>query len=147
MTDLQASVGVAQMDKLPRFTAARKDNHKFYMNAFKQYEEYFILPQKSEHSDPSWFGFILTVKEEAPFSRNAIVQYLEKHQVATRMLFGGNLIKQPAYFNRKHMIISDLSNTDYIMNNSFWIGVYPGITNKMRSYVIDVVEQFTNQFK
>jgi len=116
------------------------------MDAFKKYKKYFILPQKSEHADPSWFGFSLTVKKDAPFTRNEIVQYLEKSKVATRMLFGGNLTKQPAYINKRHKLISDLKNTDYIMNNAFWIGVYPGINKEMRLYVVNVFHDFLNQF-
>ena len=142
VTDLQASIGLAQMNKLSNFTKARKENHKYYMNKLKKYEEYFILPDKSKFADPSWFGFILSVKENAPFSRTEIVQYLEKSKIATRMLFGGNLIRQPAYNSKKHRVVSELKNTDYIMNNSFWIGVYPGITNEMREYVFDSFEKF-----
>tara|TARA_B100000315_G_C14555189_1_gene577785 strand:- start:367 stop:1683 length:1317 start_codon:yes stop_codon:yes gene_type:complete len=142
VTDLQASIGLAQMNKLSNFTKARKENHKYYMNKLKKYEEYFILPDKSKFADPSWFGFILSVKENAPFSRTEIVQYLEKSKIATRMLFGGNLIRQPAYNSKKHRVVSELKNTDYIMNNSFWIGVYPGITNEMREYVVDSFEKF-----
>jgi len=146
VTDLQASIGLAQMNKLSNFTKARKENHKYYMNKLKKYEEYFILPDKSKFADPSWFGFILSVKENAPFSRTEIVQYLEKSKIATRMLFGGNLIRQPAYNSKKHRVVSELKNTDYIMNNSFWIGVYPGITNEMREYVIDVFNDFMKSY-
>ena len=142
VTDLQAAVGVAQMEKLPRFTEARKANHKFYLEELKKYEEFFLLPHKADEADPSWFGFIITLREGAPFSRNQIVEYLEDSKVATRMLFGGNLTKQPAYIGKKNRIVSNLKNTDYIMNNSFWIGVYPGITKEMRSYVLSVFENF-----
>lgn len=142
VTDMQAAIGVAQMEKLTKFTEARKENHRFYMESLKKYENYFILPQKSEHADPSWFGFNITLKENVPFTRNKIIQHLEDSKVATRMLFGGNLTKQPAYINRKHRIFSDLQNTNYIMDNSFWIGVYLGITKEMRSYVVDVFDDF-----
>jgi CDP-4-dehydro-6-deoxyglucose reductase, E1 len=146
VTDLQAAVGVPQMDKLPHFTKARKANHAFFMAALKKYEEYFILPMKEESADPSWFGFIITLKEDAPFTRNQIVKYLEESKVATRMLFGGNLIKQPAYIGKNHRIVSELKNTDYIVYNSFWIGVYPGITEEMRKYVVEVFESFLKQY-
>ena len=146
-TDLQAAVGLAQMEKLPRFTEARKSNHKFYMENLKKYEEYFILPQIVEHADPSWFGFIITLKKGAPFTRNQIVQYLEDSKVATRMLFGGNLTKQPAYIGKNHRIPDNLNNTDYIMINSFWIGVYPGINEEMRKYVVDVFDEFMSKFQ
>ena len=147
VTDLQAAVGVAQMEKLPSFTEARKVNHRYFMDALKKYEEYFILPRKEELADPSWFGFIITLKEDAPFTRNQIVQYLEEFKVATRMLFGGNLTKQPAYIGKNHRIVSDLTNTDYIMNNSFWIGVYPGITEEMRKYVVEVFDRFLKKYQ
>jgi CDP-4-dehydro-6-deoxyglucose reductase, E1 len=146
VTDLQAAVGVAQMDKLPHFTKTRKANHAFFMDALKIYEEFFILPQKEELADPSWFGFIITLKKSAPFTRNQIVQFLEEYKVATRMLFGGNLIKQPAYKGKNHRVVSNLSNTDYIMHNSFWIGVYPGITEEMRQYVVEVFDRFLKQY-
>ena len=142
ITDLQAAIGIAQMDKLKGFVDARKNNHKYFMEALKKYREYFIFPEKLDHADPSWFGFNLTLKKEAPFSRNEIVKYLEESKIATRMLFGGNLTKQPAYLGKNHRIVSDLKNTDYIMNNSFWIGVYPGITKEMRSYVVHVFDKF-----
>ena len=147
VTDLQAAVGVAQIEKLPSFTEARKVNHRYFMDALKKYEEYFILPRKEELADPSWFGFIITLKEDAPFTRNQIVQYLEEFKVATRMLFGGNLTKQPAYIGKNHRIVSDLTNTDYIMNNSFWIGVYPGITEEMRKYVVEVFDRFLKKYQ
>jgi CDP-6-deoxy-D-xylo-4-hexulose-3-dehydrase len=147
ITDLQAAVGIPQLDKLPKFIKARKENHSYYMNAFKKYEEYFILPEKFEKADPSWFGFVLTIKKDTPFSRNQIVEYLEKNKIATRMLFGGNLLKQPAYINKQHRIVSDLINTEYIMNNSFWLGVYPGLNINMKSYVVDVINNFMKRFK
>jgi len=146
VTDLQAAVGVAQMDKLPRFTDARKENHAFFLDKFKKYEEYFILPKKEDSADPSWFGFIITLKKDAPFTRNQIVQSLEESKMATRMLFGGNLIKQPAYKGKNYRVVSDLTNTDYIMHNSFWIGVYPGITEEMRKYVVEVFDSFIKQY-
>jgi len=145
-TDLQAAVGIAQLDKLPSFIKARKQNHKFYLDSLKKYEEYFILPHSEEHSDPSWFGFFITLKKGTPFTRNKIVQHLENSKIATRMLFGGNVVRQPAYINKKHKIVSNLKNTDYIMENSFWIGVYPGITTEMRSYVLDVFNNFLKDY-
>jgi CDP-4-dehydro-6-deoxyglucose reductase, E1 len=146
ITDLQSSVGTVQVDKIKSFINARKKNHKYYMNAFKKYEDYFILPQKNQHADPSWFGFLLKVKDDAPFSRDQLVRFLEENKIATRMLFGGNLIKQPAYINRNHRIVSELINTDQIMNSAFWIGVYPGLTEKMMDYVINKFEKFIGGF-
>ena len=144
MTDLQAAIGTEQIKKLPDFISSRKSNHDYFMKALKKYEEFFILPDKYKKADPSWFGFILTIKENSPFSRNQLVRFLEKNRVATRMLFGGNITKQPAYFNRKHKIVSKLENTDYVMKNSFWFGVYPGIDKKMSNYVVDLFDNFIN---
>ena len=116
------------------------------MDALKKYENYIILPKHLNKSKPSWFGFSITIRDDAPFSRSELVNYLEDSKVATRMLFGGNMTKQPAYQGRKHTTVSDLKNTDYVMNNSFWIGVYPGITNEMKDYVIGVFENFFKNY-
>ncbi len=142
ITDMQAAIGVAQLKKLPEFIEKRKANFGILYNRFKKYEDYFILPQATKDSDPSWFGFPLLVKEDAPFKRKDIVQYLEKNKVATRMLFGGNLTKQPAYKNIKYRIFGKLKNTDLVMNNLFWVGVYPGITKEKMRYVLEIIDEF-----
>ena len=142
ITDLQAAVGVAQLKKLPRFIKIRRGNFLALYNFFKKYEKYFVLPQTTENSKPCWFGFPILVKPDAPFTRAEIVNYLEKNQIATRMLFGGNLTKQPAYENVKYKIHHSLQNTDLVMNNLFWIGVYPGITKEKLNYVIKVFTEF-----
>ena len=116
------------------------------INNLQKYEKYFHLPRSNALAKPSWFGFILTLKKDAPFSRNQIVDYLEQSKIGTRMLFGGNLTKQPAYINKNHRIISDFTNTDYIMNNSFWFGVYPGINHEMRSYIVEKLDEFLARF-
>lgn len=141
-TEMQAAIGVAQLKKLPGFIAARKKNFKYLLNCFKKYDEFLFLPKASPHSDPSWFGFPLLVKEKSPFSRADIVSYLEHHKIATRMLFGGNLTKQPAYKGVKYRVFGDLKNTDLVMNNLFWIGVYPGMTAPMLNYINKTVESF-----
>jgi CDP-4-dehydro-6-deoxyglucose reductase, E1 len=146
LTDLQASVGIPQIEKLTSFVKSRISNHKYFMDALKKYENYIILPKHLNKSKPSWFGFSITIRDDAPFSRSELVNYLEDSKVATRMLFGGNMTKQPAYQGRKHTTVSDLKNTDYVMNNSFWIGVYPGITNEMKDYVIGVFENFFKNY-
>lgn len=140
LTDMQAAVGVAQLKKLPRFIEDRKKNFKFIYEIFKKHEEYFILPEALEGSEPSWFGFPVLVKEKSLFSRNEIVGYLEKNKIATRMLFGGNLIKQPAYKDVKYRIYGALENTDLIMNNLFWIGVYPGISSRHIEFLRDTLD-------
>ncbi len=142
VTDMQAAIGVAQLEKLPGFIEARKRNFSFLKRHLMKYEKYLILPEPTEGSSPSWFGFPILVKESAPFTRNGIVNYLEKNKIATRMLFGGNLTKQPAYKNVKYRISGDLRNTDLVMNNLFWIGVYPGLTKPMLSYVVKILYNF-----
>ena len=142
VTDMQAAIGLAQIRKLPSFIQKRRENFEYYYKMLKDYEDYFILPKKHLKADPSPFGFVLTVREEAPFKKNDIIQYLESKNIATRMLFGGNLIRQPAYLDTEYRVIGDLKNSDYIMNNTFWIGVYPGITNEMREYVVEQFRQF-----
>jgi CDP-6-deoxy-D-xylo-4-hexulose-3-dehydrase len=146
MTDMQAAVGVAQLDKLPGFIEARKRNWQLLYDGLKQYEEFFILPQATPNSDPSWFGFLLTVRPDAPFSRNELIQFLEANQVATRLLFSGNITRQPAFQNINYRVVGDLTNTDTVMNQTFWIGVYPRITPHMITYVLEVFARFIGQF-
>jgi CDP-6-deoxy-D-xylo-4-hexulose-3-dehydrase len=142
MTDMQAAIGVAQLGKLPGFIQRRRENWQRLRAAFAAYEEYMILPEPTRNSEPSWFGFKLVVRSEAPFSREHMVEYLERHGVATRHVFAGNLLRQPAYRDIAHRTVGDLANTDIIMERAFWIGVYPGISSEMVEYVIDVVEHF-----
>ncbi len=142
VTDMQAAIGVAQLEKLPAFIKARQDNFAFLSRLFKKYESYFILPQATRQSEPSWFGFPVMVKEKAPFTRADIVNHLEKNKIATRMLFGGNLTKQPAYEGMKYRVVGKLDNTDLVMNNLFWIGVYPGITKEKLAYIAGTVTKF-----
>ena len=139
---MQAAIGVAQLEKLPKFIELRRKNFERLYNHLKKYKKYFILPQATKNSTPSWFGFPILVQETAPFTRKDIVNYLEENKIATRMLFGGNLIKQPAYENMKYRVSENLSNTDLVMNNLFWIGVYPGITDKKLKYVTKTFDEF-----
>jgi len=136
MTELQAAIGCAQLDKLPEFMRIRKRNFYYLYNIFKDYM--FILPQAEEYSDPCWFGFPLLIRDYIASSRNEYVEYLESKKIHTRMLFGGNLLRQPAYQDIKYFS-TDLSNTNCVMNNLFWIGVYPGITKEMLEYIKEVV--------
>jgi CDP-6-deoxy-D-xylo-4-hexulose-3-dehydrase len=142
ITDMQAAIGVAQLEKLPGFIEARKENFRFLYRVFEKYNDYFILPEAQKHSEPSWFGFPVLVKESAPFKRIDFINYLENKKIATRMLFGGNLIKQPAYKNVTYRIFENLENTDLVMNNLFWIGVYPGLTKPMLAYIEETVDNF-----
>ncbi len=147
VTDLQAAVGCAQLKKLPGFIKARQKNFRRLYGHLEQYQHYFILPQIQKGAEPSWFGFPLFIKEGAPFSRNDIVEFLEEKKIATRMLFGGNLLKQPAYRDVKYRCPFELKNTDEVMNRLFWIGVYPGITSPMMKYVLSVFDEFLKHFK
>jgi len=147
MTDMQAAIGVAQLKKLNGFISVRKRNWRLLYEGLKPFEEFLKLPKAAPETDPSWFGFLMTVSDNAPFSRNDIVRYLEKKKIATRLVFTGNLIKQPAYKDIDYRSVGDLKNTDTIMNHSFWIGVYPGITEEMIAYVIETVKGFIEKQK
>jgi len=140
-TDMQAAVGVAQLQKLPGFIAARRANFTKLHAALSDLDDIFILPKATANSDPSWFGFPVAVREDAPASRNQIVRFLESRNIATRLLFGGNLLRQPAYRDIPRRVIGDLHNTDFVMNNVFWIGLYPGITQAMIDYTADIFHQ------
>lgn len=142
ITDMQAAIGTAQLKKLPEFISARKRNWKRIYDGLKKYDDHFIMPEATQHSDPSWFGFILTVREDAGFSKNEIVKYLEDKKIATRQLFAGNITRQPYFENIEYRIHGTLENTDSIMNNTFWIGVYPGLDKEMIDYMIMHIEEF-----
>jgi CDP-6-deoxy-D-xylo-4-hexulose-3-dehydrase len=139
VTDMQAAIGVAQLKKLPEFIAKRKENFAFLTQALKPLEEFLILPKATPNSDPSWFGFPITLRSGAPVVRNELVQKLEEHRVGTRLLFAGNILRQPAYKDIPHRVVGDLTNTDIIMNNTFWVGVYPGLTEEKLQYVADTI--------
>ena len=141
-TDMQAAVGVEQLKKLPGFIEKRKENFNLLYQKLKKYENSLILPHATLHSEPSWFGFPILIRGDAPFSRENIVKYLEDKKIATRMLFGGNLLKQPAYSDVKYRVAGALVNTDCVMNNLFWIGVYPGLTKAMVDYVEQCFKEF-----
>lgn len=141
-TDMQAAVGVEQLKKLPAFIEARKKNFKRLYDGLKKYSDYFILPEQTQNSDPTWFGFILTVRKAAPFSRNEVTKYLEDNKIATRLLFSGNVTCQPYFEEVDYKIHGNLKNTDYVMNNTFWIGIYPGITDGMIDYILNKFEEF-----
>ncbi len=141
-TDMQAAVGVSQLVKLPHFIARRQHNWQLLHDGLTPFADVLQLPEATPNSEPSWFGFLLSVRPEAPFSRNEIIQALESHQIGTRLLFGGNLLRQPAYQQAPHRVVGSLENTDTAMNQSFWIGVYPGLTDEMIAYVIEVIDRF-----
>lgn len=146
-TDLQASIGCAQLDKLEKFTEARKANWKYLRESLEDVAEYIVLPEIDEKVNPSWFGFLMTVKDDAKFTRNDIVQFLEKKNIQTRLLFAGNFLKQPCFntlreANKGYRVVGSLDNTDKIMSNSFWIGVYPGMTKEKMDYMVSEIKKF-----
>ena len=146
VTDMQAAVGCAQLAKLSGFIAARKRNWQLLRDGLADLSDFFILPQPAENSDPSWFGFLLTVKESAGISRNKIVSHLESKGIQTRMLFAGNLIKHPCFDEmrkegRGYRVVGELTNTDRIMRDTFWVGVYPGMTEKMIDYMVPTIRE------
>jgi CDP-6-deoxy-D-xylo-4-hexulose-3-dehydrase len=145
LTDMQAAVGVAQLRKLPEFIAARRRNFAHLRNALERLSETLILPEATPGTDPSWFGFPLSVRPEAPFSRNALVQHLDKSKIGVRLLFGGNLARQPAYAGTPHRSIGGLPMSDFVMNQTFWIGVYPGLTSQMLDYMSDTLARFVKR--
>jgi CDP-6-deoxy-D-xylo-4-hexulose-3-dehydrase len=147
MTDMQASIGCAQLKKLPSFIEARKKNWKILKSGLSDLAESFILPEAAPGSDPSWFGFLLTVKDNAGFSRDEIVNYLESRGIQTRMLFAGNLLKHPCFdemrkSGRGYRVVGKLKNTDAIMKQSFWFGVYPGLSEKQLNYIVESIRNF-----
>lgn len=140
-TDLQAAVGVAQLKKLPAFIEARKRNFSYLKAGLKDLEQFLVLPEATSNSDPSWFGLPLLVREHAPFSRNALIAALNSRKIGTRQLFGGNLIRQPAYAGLNYRVVGDLQASDRVMNQAFWIGVYPGLTQSMLDYVLETMNE------
>jgi CDP-6-deoxy-D-xylo-4-hexulose-3-dehydrase len=140
-TDMQAAVGVAQLKKLPAFIEARKRNFSYLKAGLKDLGEFLLLPEATANSDPSWFGLPLLVRESASFSRNALIELLNSKKIGTRQLFGGNLIRQPAYAGFNYRVVGDLHASDQVMNQAFWIGVYPGLTQPMLDYVVETMNE------
>jgi CDP-6-deoxy-D-xylo-4-hexulose-3-dehydrase len=141
-TDMQAAIGLSQLNKADQFIAKRRENHQILYSLFKPLEEYFILPEATIHSNPSWFGFLLTIRDGSILNRNHLVEYLELKKIGTRLLFGGNLTKQPAYKNTSYRIHTSLTNTDKVMNDSFWLGVWPGLEERHFIYIVAVIDEY-----
>jgi CDP-6-deoxy-D-xylo-4-hexulose-3-dehydrase len=139
--DIQSAIGLAQLDRLTSFVEKRKHNWNYLYRNLKSLEEFLLLPKSTEHSDPSWFGFAITVNKNSPISRNDLVKFLNDKKIGTRLLFGGNLLRQPAFIGTPRRIIGELNNSDIVMNDTFWIGVWPGLTDQMLDYVIDVFHE------
>jgi CDP-6-deoxy-D-xylo-4-hexulose-3-dehydrase len=141
-TDMQAALGVSQIAKLPHFIERRKENFNYLKAALQPLTEFLMLPEAGEHSDPSWFGFPIGVREGAPFTRDQLTKALESQKIGTRLLFAGNLLRQPAYEGYDYRVIGDLPNTDFVMNQVFWIGVYPGLTEPMLDFIVKTAIDF-----
>lgn len=142
VTDMQAAVGVSQLKKLPGFIKKRQENFNFLSKELSSLEAELVLPQATPNSSPSWFGFPITLRNADADKRNALVMHLESQRIHTRLFFGGNLLRQPAYKNIKHRIVSNLENSDTIMNQSFWIGLYPGLDDQALGYTCDVIKKY-----
>ena len=145
MTDMQAAVGVAQLEKLDGFIDARNANWKRLYKGLKSVEEFLLLPKATKGSEPSWFGFPITVKESAPFTRFELVQHIESRRIGTRQLFGGNLLKQPAYVGLPIKVVGSLKNADIVTDSTFWIGVYPGLTNEIVDFMSGTICEFIEE--
>ncbi|TDX65771.1 CDP-6-deoxy-D-xylo-4-hexulose-3-dehydrase [Methylosinus sp. sav-2] len=142
ITDMQAAVALAQMERLPGFIEARKRNFALLKEALRPYEDVFLLPEATPRSDPSWFGFALTLRENAPFGREALLQHLAERRIGSRLLFGGNLLRQPYMKDRPHRVAGALSATDVIMRRTFWVGVYPGLSEAHIAYIAESIGAF-----
>ncbi len=150
VTDMQASVGCAQLKKLPQFIKARKDNWSYLREKLDDLKDILLMPEKAENADPSWFGFLMTVKENVGFTRHDIVQYLENENIQTRLLFSGNIIRHPCFDELRekksgYRVVGDLHNTDIITERTFWIGVYPGMTKEKLDYMISKIYQYVRK--
>jgi CDP-6-deoxy-D-xylo-4-hexulose-3-dehydrase len=142
ITDMQAACGLAQLDRLEDFIRIRKANFKFLSDRLKSCEDFLILPEPTESSDPSWFGFPITLRKTASVSRVDLLNYLDRKKIGVRLLFAGNLLRQPYMAGRKYRVSGALLNTDIVMNDTFWVGVYPGLSEPMLEYVASEIEAF-----
>ncbi len=142
ITDMQAACALAQLEKAPEFIQKRKENFRFLKERLKSCQEFLQLPEATEGSDPSWFGFPITVKKTSPVSRLDLTTYLDQNKIGTRLLFAGNLIRQPYMIDAQYRISGELVNTDNVMNNTFWIGVQPALTEEMLDFVVQKIESY-----
>ena len=146
LTDIQAAIGLAQLEKLPSFIKIRRKNFVFLYKSFEKYKDFFILPSWNKKAEPCWFGFMIVLKKNCPFSRLDIVNFLQSQNIETRGLYAGNLLRHPAYLKIKHRVVGNLSNSDLIMNNGFWIGVYPGNDTTRLKYVVSKFGEFIEKY-
>ena len=145
LTDMQAAVGVAQLGKLPGFIAARRRNFQRLHHGLQDMQEFFVLPEATPKSEPSWFGFPLAVRPDAPWTRSDVVRHLEGHKVGTRQVFAGSIVRQPAYRDVPHRVVGELTRSDFVMNHAFWVGVHPGITEDHLEYMLGVFHELAQQ--
>jgi CDP-4-dehydro-6-deoxyglucose reductase, E1 len=144
---MQAALGASQLTKLPHFIVRRKENYNHLKKALASFEDSLILPEATPHSDPAWFGLPIGIRETAPFKREDLIRSLEENRIGTRLLFGGNLVRQPAYLGADFRISGALRNSDFVMNNVFWVGVYPGLTSQMLDFVVERIAEFVSRSK
>ena len=138
---MQAACGLAQLERLDGFVKARKDNFDYLTEKLQTLKEFLILPESTEHSSPSWFGFPITIKEDAGISRVMLLKHLDNYNIGTRLLFAGNLTRQPYFKEREYRVVGNLKNTDIIMNQTFWIGLYPGLSSDHLDFVVSKLEE------
>jgi CDP-6-deoxy-D-xylo-4-hexulose-3-dehydrase len=142
ITDIQAACGLSQLRRIDEFVQKRRDNFAYLSEKLRGLQDFLILPEATEHSNPSWFGFPITLRDASGTSRKDLLEYLDQHKIGTRLLFAGNLTKQPYFKNLDYRIVGDLQNTDTIMNQAFWLGVYPGLTTEMLDFVAERLELY-----
>lgn len=142
VTDMQAAIGLSQLKKADLFVQRRKENHAMLYGKLKQFEDHFILHEATPNCEPSWFGFMITLRDSSPINREELVQFLENNKIGTRLFFAGNIVKQPAYKDMNYRVIGDLKNTDTIMNRSFWLGVWPGLHEQHYDYIVEKINEF-----
>ena len=144
ITDMQAACGLAQIDRVKEFIKTRKSNFKYIRESLKSHEEFLILPEATENSDPSWFGFPITLRENISINRTELLRYLDSKKIGFRLLFSGNVTKQPYMSEKKFRVVGNLDNTSKIMANTFWIGLYPGLTHQELDFVVEQIKNFIN---
>jgi CDP-6-deoxy-D-xylo-4-hexulose-3-dehydrase len=147
MTDMQAAIGTSQIQKLPEFIEKRRHNYSFLRERIESCEDFLMLPESHPKANPSWFGFLILVRDHAPFSRRQLIAHLESRNIDTRLLFAGNLTRQPAYDKSTFRVASSLENTDRVMNNALWIGIYPALTEEMLEYTAQTINEFCAQYR
>jgi CDP-6-deoxy-D-xylo-4-hexulose-3-dehydrase len=141
-TDMQAALADSQLDHLDGFIQSRRENFSFLKSELDQLDGHLILPQATEFSEPSWFGFPITLREDSGLERRELIDFLTHRGIGTRLLFGGNLLRQPAYRDIEHRVVGELKNTDLVMRHTFWIGVHPGLTKEMLEYMVTSLKEF-----